>query len=376
MSVDLARKNLFHDRLRFFITVMGVAFAVTLVFVQVGLFMGLLSNASVTIENLDADLWVTSKNVPNVDFAKQFPETHVDRVRSIPGVERADNLLVWFYTMTMPTGAEESLVVYGLEHFERWNFPWNIVEGDARDLKRGDYVFLDDSATRRFGAFAVGDYREVLGHRLKIIGRTREARSFTTTPLAFMDFERAQAIAGDRMAGNTSYLIVRAAPGADLEAIRAEIRRRLPYNDVYTAGEWAQASRRYWVESTGIGLNAYLTIFLGCLVGIVVVAQTLYTATMEHLKEFGVVKAIGGGNGTIYAILARQAAIAAVLGFAIGGAMAAGLAPLLAGIDLKLIVPPGAVVIVFAGTLLLCLSASIVSFRQVASLDPALVFRS
>src|SRR5512135_1479656 len=91
--VDLARKILLHDKVRFLITVSGVAFAVTLVFVQVGLFEGLLSNASVTIERIDADLWVTARNTPNVDFSNTFPETYVQRVRSVPGVARADNLI-------------------------------------------------------------------------------------------------------------------------------------------------------------------------------------------------------------------------------------------------------------------------------------------
>src|SRR5215471_2256844 len=99
LRVDLARKNLLHDKLRFLITVSGVAFAVTLVFVQVGLFLGLLDNASVTIEHLDADLWVTSRNTPNVDFAHTFPESYLDRVRSVPGVAAADNLIVWFMTV-------------------------------------------------------------------------------------------------------------------------------------------------------------------------------------------------------------------------------------------------------------------------------------
>ena len=94
--VDLATKSLLHDKLRFLITVTGVAFAVTLVFVQVGLFLGLMDNASLTIEHLDADLWVTSHNTPNVDFAHTFPDMYVHRVRSIPGVARADNLIVWF----------------------------------------------------------------------------------------------------------------------------------------------------------------------------------------------------------------------------------------------------------------------------------------
>src|SRR5918997_2775907 len=105
MAVDLATRSLLHDKLRFFITVSGVAFAVTLVFVQVGLFIGLMSNASLTIEHIDADLWVTSRNTPNVDFSHTFPDTHVKRVRSIEGVQAADNLIVWFMQVNLPTGA-------------------------------------------------------------------------------------------------------------------------------------------------------------------------------------------------------------------------------------------------------------------------------
>lgn len=376
MAVDLARKNLLHDKLRFLITVSGVAFAVTLVFVQVGLFMGLLDNASITIEHIDADLWVTSKNTPNVDFAQTFPETAVQRVRSIPGVERADNLIVWFMTMALPTGAKEGTLVYALEDFERWKFPWNVVEGDLTDLRRGSYLFLDDSAEKRFGRFEIGEYREVIGHRMKIIGRTRDALSFSTTPILFLDFRKAQEMAPDELSRNTTYVLVKLAPGADVEAVRREIRRRLPHNDVHTRAEWASRSRRYWVESTGLGLNLAMTVFLGCLVGIVVVAQTLYTSTMEHIKEFGTVKAIGGSNWDIYKILGEQAAIAAVVGFLLGGLMSWFLRPAMANIGLKLIISTSFAATVGVGTLVLCLAAAMISFRKVARIDPALVFRA
>lgn len=374
--VDLARKNLLHDKLRFLITVSGVAFAVTLVFVQVGLFMGLLDNASITIEHLDADLWVTSRNTANVDFAQTFPETAVQRVRSIPGVERADNLIVWFMTIALPTGSKEGTLVYALEDFKRWNLPWNVTEGNLEDLRRGRYFFLDESAEKRYGAFRTGEYREVIGNRLKIIGRTRDALSFSTTPISFMDYRLAQQMSPDELSGNTTYVLIKLAPGADLETVRRETQRRLPYNDVFTKVEWAERSRRYWVESTGLGLNLAMTVFLGCLVGIVVVAQTLYTSTMEHIKEFGTVKAIGGSNGTIYAILGKQAAISAVVGFLLGGAMAWFLRPAMASIGLKLIISSSFAATVAVGTVVLCLAAAMISFRKVAKIDPALVFRT
>lgn len=376
MSVDLATKSLLHDKVRFLITVSGVAFAVTLVFVQVGLFIGLMDNATLTIKKMDADLWVTSHNTPNVDFAHTFPETYVKRVRSVEGVERADNLIVWFMNVNLPNGAVEGTEVYALEDFRRWNFPPGVIDGDVEDLRRGAFMMLDDSAKKRWGAFASGDYREVLGRRLKIIGRTVDAKSFTTTPLTFMDYRLAQSLNEGDLRGNTTYVLVKLAPGADVEKVRAEIQRRLPYNDVYTRDEWATRSRNYWIESTGLGLNMYLTVFLGCLVGIVVVAQTLYTSTMEHIKEFGTVKAIGGGNLQIYSMLAKQATIAAVAGFAFGALQAFALRPLMYKIDLKLIIPNSLFLSVFVGSVLLCLAASMVSFRKVASIDPALVFRS
>ncbi len=376
MAVDLATKSLLHDKLRFFITVSGVAFAVTLVFVQVGLFFGLMSNASLTIDQIDADLWVTSHNTPNVDFAHTFPETYIKRVRSTPGVAKADNLIVWFMNVNLPTGAVEGTEVYALENFDAWNFPQNVLEGNLGDLRRGPYMVLDDSAKKRWGNFEVEDYREVLGRRLKIIGRTIDAKSFTTTPLTFMDYRLAQSLNESDLRGNTTYVLVKLAPGANVETVRKEMATRLPYNDIFTKEEWAKRSRTYWIESTGLGLNMYITVFLGCLVGIVVVAQTLYTSTMEHIREFGTVKAIGGGNGDIYLILGKQATIAAIAGFALGALQAFALKPAMAKIDLKLIIPTQLYFFVLIGAVALCLGAALISFRKVASIDPALVFRT
>ncbi len=372
---DLALKTLVHDKLRFFITVSGVAFAVTLVFVQVGLFMGLMDNATVTIRKMDADIWVTSRNTPNIDFAHAFPESLVQRARAVPGVAEADNLIVWFMNMNLPSGAQEGVEVYALEDFTKWNIPWKVSEGNLDDLRRGNFVFLDDSGIRRFGPFQVGEYREILGRKLRIIGRTQEAESFTTTPMVFMDYELAQALNPDELQNRTTYMIVRLEPDADAAAVKSELARLLPYNDVYTRDEWAAQSKRYWVESTGLGLNMYLTVFLGCLVGIVVVAQTLYSSTMEHLREFGTVKAIGGSNADIYTILIKQASIAAVVGFVLGAAMAYAMRPAIASINLKLIITPELAAAVFAGSIVMCLASALVSFRKVAAIDPALVFR-
>ncbi len=373
--IDLALKMLLDEKARFAATVLGVGFAAALVLIQVGIFFGLLENASITIDRLDADLWVTSRNAPNVDFGNPFPEGYVRRVRSIPGVARADNLIVWYAIVSLPSGAKESVVYYGLEDFPAWRFPWDVESGDPADLRRGRYVMLDASAERRFGPFRVGDYREFQGRRLKIIGRTRQALSFTTSPIAFLDYRLAQSLSPDELGGRTTFIVVRLEPGADVAAVRREIGSRLPYNDVYTREEWASRSRGYWIESTGLGLTLALTVALGALVGVVIVGQTLYAATTEHLTDFGTVKALGGGDLTVYGIIAEQATYAAVLGYGLALALAFGLQPVLARLDLKMIVSPTLTALVYAGTQALCLGAASLSFRKVASLDPAMVFR-
>jgi putative ABC transport system permease protein len=144
---------------------------------------------------------------------------------------------------------------------------------------------------------------------------------------------------------------------------------------VYGKAEWAARSRDYWIESTGLGLTLFLTVTLGALVGVVIVAQTLYSSTIEHLVDFGTVKALGGSNLTVYAIVAEQALFAAALGYGLAVALAFGLAPLLHGFDMKMIISPTLAGMVFVGTQVLCVAAGAMSFHKVAALDPAMVFR-
>jgi len=372
--VSLARKNLFHDRIRFAITLAGVAFAVTLVLVQVGLFLGLLGKATVTIENSSADIWIVAKNTPNVDFGNPFPETVFLRARGVPGVERADNAIVQFVNIQLPSGATENALVYGLSDPAFWNLPWKVEAGRAEDLSRGYNLMMDRSASLRFGAFDVGDYREVGGRRFRIIGRSAEAESFTTTPIVFMDFGNAQSLL-DQLRGNTTYVLVKVAPGFDPAEVAARLRPMFPFNNVHTRDEWAAASRGYWIESTGLGMSMGVTVFLGILVGVVIVAQTLYTSAVEHIREFGTVKAIGGSNWDIYKILGEQALIAAVLGFLLGAGASYAVRPAMASLHLTVLLTPQFSGIVFVGTVAMCLAAALFSFRRVALIDPALVFR-
>ena len=186
--VDLALKTLLHDKIRFLITVAGVAFAVTLVFVQVGLFLGMLDNATVTIEHLDADLWVTRKNTPNLDFVARLPrDAHRPHPR-VPVVAKADNLIVAFVDVACRRARR------GRGRLRARGFPAVGIaverrRGNVEDLRRGALHLRRRVGDQAVRPFRVGDYREVLGRRFQIIGRTREAQGFTTTPITFMDYD-------------------------------------------------------------------------------------------------------------------------------------------------------------------------------------------
>lgn len=374
--IDVALRILIHDRGKLVITLIGVAFAATLVFVQVGLFRGLLANATATIQHADAELWVTSKNTPNVDFPHYFSDAIVQRVRSVPGVERADNLLVVFVAMQLPNGAEETVIVYGLEDPGAWNLPWSMLEGTPDLVRRGKTMLLDESSVRRFGPFRVGDRRELFGQRLDIVGRTQGAVSFTTMPMAFTSLRVAQELEPNLFASRASYILVKLAPGANESAVAAEIRRRAPHNDVYTRRAWSDRTRDYWVVSTGLGMNMLLTVFLGILVGITVVAQTLYAATLDHTREFGTLKAMGATSAHVCGLVATQAAVAGLVGYVLAIPFVFLIRFGAHQVGLDIIISMQFAGLVFVGTLGLCLGASLLTFRRIASIDPALVFRT
>jgi putative ABC transport system permease protein len=234
---------------------------------------------------------------------------------------------------------------------------------------------MDRSATRRFGAFRVGDYREVVQRRFRIIGVTREADSFSTVPILFMSYRNLQGLS-ELLEGNSTYILVRVQPGAEVERVAEQIRRRLPYNDVHTRQAWARQSEAYWVTTTGLGVQMGLTVFLGITVGMLTVALTLYSSALEHVKEFATVKAIGGSSWDICRIIGEQAIIVSLSGYALGLLFSVSVRSLISNhAGLSVTVSPHFALTVLLWTVVLCLGAAMLSFRRVVRIDPVLVMR-
>jgi putative ABC transport system permease protein len=131
----------------------------------------------------------------------------------------------------------------------------------------------------------------------------------------------------------------------------------------------------YWVFSTGAGTTTLLGAVLGLLVGIVVVAQTIYAATIDHIREFGTLKAMGARNSHIYRVILSQSLLSAVLGYALGITAAWGIVRASEGSNAPILLPPEAAAGIFLLTVFMCVSASFLSIRKATTIDPAMVFR-
>ena len=372
--VDIARKNLFHDRTRFLITVIGVTFSVVLIFSQFGIYLGFMQNASIIIDNTKADIWITSKNSANFDFPVPFSELKFNKVKATPGVAAADKLILGWANMRKRDGGSENIEVVGFNVESGVGGPWKILEGRLSDLKAGKAVVVDESAFAKLGTLHVGDYVEINEQRVKVVAISQGARGLTTAPYVFTSYKSAQDIDPFNR-DRTVFIVAQVASGYEANEVVSRL-REIRDVDVYTRKTYSMKTQAYWRWETGIGLGFGLMVFMAIIVGVVIVSQTIYSATIEHLREFGTLKAIGATNRDVYAIILKQALINAALGYVVGLVITLIVVQGSGITGLVLVVPPWLMGFVVALTVAMCVAASMVSVRKALSVDPLVVFRA
>jgi putative ABC transport system permease protein len=372
----LARKILLHDRIKFAVAGAGVSVSVLLVLLQVGLYLGFMQNASNLIDHSTADLWVTGEGNENFDFAAPLSDRYTYRVASIPGVARAERMVLAFGLWRLPTGGTQGVEVVGLERNAELLAPWDVVAGSTGRLHDPDAVVIDRSELPKLGIpleAGLGARGEITSVRHEIVALTNGIRSFTTSPFVWTSYESAHAYT-NQAADRTTYVLVEAAPGADLTTIRARI-EAIPHLDAYTTPEFSARTRDYWSSRTGVGTGFFMTAMMGVMVGLVVVGQILYTGTLEHLKEYGTLKAMGASNAAIVRVILYQALIAAVLGYGLGGAFAFAGRSAVRAANLTVVLSPTLLVVTAILTLVMCALAAMLAILKVVRLDPATVFK-
>jgi putative ABC transport system permease protein len=386
----LARRNLFHDKIRLAVTLTGITFAVLLVVVELGLFLGFSTTTSSLIDRSRADFWIASRNVPYIEQGAPFSERKLYQVRATPGVASAEKYIVRFAGWKHHDGGQETVQVVGFnvgessqrvsggraeESGQLMGGPWNITSGSVADLNAPNAVMVDDLYWKKLGITRVGEVFEINGYRARVVGTTHGIRSFTTSPYVFTTFKNAQNF-GLLREDQTVFILVRAATGTDLKELQRDIESHVSDVDVLTTSQFSHMTRSYWMFTTGAGMAVLLAALLGLIVGIVVVTQTIYATTMDHLREYGTLKAIGAPNSYIYRVILQQAAMSAVMGYALGIGVSLFLVRSSAQGGIAILLPWSMAALIFALTLLMCGIAAAVSINKVTTLDPAMVFRN
>jgi putative ABC transport system permease protein len=372
----LAWRNLVNDRVRFVATLVGIAFAVVLMAVQWGLLIGFANTASGLINHAGADFWVASRGTSNVDQGLPVPERWRFQLLSVPGVAAVDPLLVQFAPWKRPDGGSEYVIVVGYDLASGIGSPWNVVAGSANDLHTPDSVMLDRLYAEKLGINSIGQSVEIgiTGTRARVVGFTDQIRAFTQSPYVFTSFKNAHRYA--RYKGEeATYLLVRAAPGADRAALLNRLRAALPVTDVWSTATFASMTAHYWLLTTGAGLALLVGAGLGVVVGIAIVAQTLYAATVERLPEYATLAAIGAPNRYLNQIVLRQGLISGLVGYGIGITVAAVTVRAAASSTASLVLPWQLVIVVGIVAITMCSIASLLAIHKIKRIDPTMVFR-
>jgi len=373
MVLTLAFRNLFHDRIRLIVTLVGILFSIVLVAVQLGLYLGARKMIISMIENSNAELWITAYGAKSFEEAGSLDGRERQIALSVPGVASVEPLVAAFNEWRKPDGGATLSVVVGTDMPEGGLKPWNMVEGTAADMFRPDAVIVERSYLSSLGVDGVGDTAQIDTQRVRIVGMTEGIRSFTTAPYVFMPLSRARAVMG--MSGNqTTFLLIKLEPGADEATVQKAIASRLTGVEVLTKATFRDRSLAHWLFSTGAGVALIGGALLGTLVGTVIVAQTLYSSTKDHLNEFATLRALGSSAGYIHRVILSQAALSGAIGYALGMAIALAIIRASENTALPIIMTPGLAFGLLALTIFMCAISALAAIMKVIRIDPAMVF--
>ena len=374
MSSVLALRNLLHDRIRLVVTLVGIVFAVVLINVQVGLFLGFAKTASSLIDHSGADLWIMPLGTRDVDQVEPMTDRKLYQALAVPGVERASGLNVEFAYFKKPDGGTESTLIVGFDLATGFGGPWNVSEGDVRSLRFPDTIMIDQFYREKLGVTHLGQVVEIGDHRARVVGFTEGIRSFTQSPYVFtsnrtaLDYSRIQE-------NQTKYVLISLLPGADLQFVKSELARRVPGVEIKTAAQFSRQTQFYWLFTTGAGSALLLAAVMGLAVGVVIVSQTLYATTVDHLPEFGTLRAIGASRRYIYGVIIRQAVLSALVGYTLGLLITVLIVHWVRDLGPVILLPSWMMAGMLVLTIVMCVGAALISIKKVTRLDPTAVFK-
>jgi putative ABC transport system permease protein len=382
----IALKMLMGDRGKYIGIVMGLTFASLIMTQQPAIFLGLMTRTFSFISDVGLpDIWVMDSKVQFVDDIKPLQDTELYRVRGISGVEWAMPMYKGLLKARLADGTFQTCNVVGLDDATLIGGPPTMIEGSLEDLRRSDGIIVDiDGVKDKLGKpsptpggkpipLKVGDSLELNDRRAIVVGISKVTRTFQAQPVIYTTYSRAKSYA-PRERKLLSFVLVKAKTGQDLIELTRRIRATTGLA-AYTQDEFKTLTYGYFMKNTGIPINFGISVLLGFIVGAAIAGQTFYNFTLDNLRQFGVLKAMGTSNWVLLKMILLQAVLVGSIGYGMGVGLTALFGYSMRNTILAFRFPWQLLIFSGAGVSLICVFAAIISILKVIRLEPAIVFK-
>jgi putative ABC transport system permease protein len=381
----IALKMLLGDRAKYVGIVIGLTFASFLVTWPSAIFTGVMSRTFSFVSDIGLpDIWVVDPTVQYIEDVKPMRDTEVLRVRGTEDVQWAVGLYKGMLQARLDDGTFQNCVIVGLDDSTLIGGPPKMVAGQLSDLRQAYGVIVDEAGARgklakkgsdgRRIPLKLGDNLELNDNRCVVVGICRVTQTFQNIPVVYMTYSRATLVAPAQRK-MLSFVLAKAKPGADVGAVCARI-STLGLK-AYTPSEFKKLTFWYFLKYTGMPINFLTVVTLGFIVGIAISGQTFYNFTLDNLRYFGTLKAMGTTNRKLLRMISLQAAEVGAIGYGLGIGAASAWGGLLSGrTQIAFQFPWQLMLISAAAVMIICVGAAVLSIRKVIKLEPAIVFRS
>src|SRR5262245_40276385 len=321
----VALKMLMGDRTKYLGIIFGIAFATVLMSQQISIFAGIMSRTASQVKDVrDADIWVMDSKTRFVDEVPALPANDLQRVRGVPGVEWAVRMFKGQVSARLETGQFRSVILFGLDDNSLVGAPRDMVLGNVEDLRRPDAVIVDKAGYQYMWPgepFELGKTIEMNDRRAVLVGICKVSPPFTTLPVMYTRYSQAEWFVPHNR-NLMSFILAKPQAGVPAEEVCRRIEEQTHENNrqliALTQDQFFWKTIRYFLGSTGIPVNFGITIALGFVVGLAIAGQTFYLFTVENLRQFGALKAMGVHNARILGMIFLQAIVVGLIGYGIG----------------------------------------------------------
>jgi putative ABC transport system permease protein len=367
------------DRAKYLGLIFAIAFSTFLMSHQVSIFCGLMNRTASQIDDVrDASIWVMDPKTQYLDEVKALTDQDLFRIRGVPGVEWAVPLFKGTSRAKGPDGKFRGVILLGLDDATLIGLPRKVTLGRAEALAGPESIAVDRVGYKFFFPNEepqLGRTLDLNDHTLRIVAIVDSSAPFVNLPVFYTRYSQAVQLVG-RERNQMSFVLAKATAGVTDKQATAAIAERTGLKAV-TAHDFGWETIFYYINNTGIPINFGITVFIAFLVGSVVAGQTFYLFTVENLKQFGALKAIGVTDWRIVGMILMQAVIVGAIGYCLGIAMTATFFEVTKdNLDLRgFRLLPEIMLGTGAAVFFIIFLASAASVRRVIVLEPAVVFR-